>query len=110
MNQQPLWRPSEKQIADANMTGFMQRASRYTGRVLDSYEDLWRWSIDDLDGFWSLMWSYGSVLGERSSGVVAEADRMPGASWFPKARLNYAQNLLRRRDEMDALVFWGKRE
>ena len=108
MNQQPLWRPSEKQIADANMTGFMQRASRYTGRVLDSYEDLWRWSIDDLDGFWSLMWSYGSVLGERSSGVVAEADRMPGASWFPKARLNYAQNLLRRRDEMDALVFWGE--
>ena len=54
------------------------------------------------------MWSYGSVLGDRSSGVVTDADKMPGARWFPKARLNYAQNLLRRRDEMDALVFWGE--
>ena len=108
MNQQPLWRPSEKQIADANMSGFMQRASRYTGRALDNYEALWRWSIDDIEGFWSLLWSYGSVLGDRSSGVVANADAMPGANWFPEARLNYAQNLLRRRDEMDALVFWGE--
>ena len=108
MTQEPLWRPSEKQIADANMSGFMQRAARYTGRQMNSYEDLWRWSVDDIEGFWSLMWSYGSVLGDRSAAVVVDAERMPGARWFPKARLNYAQNLLRRRDEMDALVFWGE--
>ena len=108
MDQQPLWRPNEQQIADANITGFMQRATRFTGRAIDTYEDLWNWSVDDIEGFWSLLWSYGSVLGDRSADVVDGADKMPGASWFPKARLNYAQNLLRRRDELDALVFWGE--
>ena len=108
MDQQPLWRPNEQQIADANITGFMQRATRFTGRAIDTYEDLWNWSVDDIEGFWSLLWSYGSVLGDRSADVVDDADKMPGASWFPKARLNYAQNLLRRRDELDALVFWGE--
>ena len=108
MDQQPLWRPNEQQIADANITGFMQRATRFTGRAIDTYEDLWNWSVDDIEGFWSLLWSYGSVLGDRSADVVDGADKKPGASWFPKARLNYAQNLLRRRDELDALVFWGE--
>ena len=108
MDQQPLWRPNEQQIADANITGFMQRATRFTGRAIDTYEDLWNWSVDDIEGFWSLLWSYGSVLGDRSADVVDDADKMPGAGWFPKARLNYAQNLLRRRDELDALVFWGE--
>ncbi len=108
MNQQPLWQPTEQQIADANITGFMQRAARYCGQPIDNYEDLWRWSIDDVEGFWSLLWSYGSVLGDRSAGVVVNADRMVDAKWFPSAHLNYAQNLLRRRDDMDALVFWGE--
>jgi len=108
MNQQPLWQPTEQQIAGANITGFMQRAARYCGQPIDNYEDLWRWSIDDVEGFWSLLWSYGSVLGDRSAGVVVNADRMVDAKWFPLAHLNYAQNLLRRRDDMDALVFWGE--
>jgi len=108
MNQQPLWQPTEEQTANANMTGFMRRAERYSGRTMNSYEDLWRWSIDDVEGFWSLMWSYGNLLGNRSAGVVEDVFRMPGARWFPKASLNYAQNLLRRRDDLDALVFWGE--
>ena len=108
MNQQPLWRPTVKQIADANMIGFMQRASRFSGQELNTYDDLWRWSIANIEDFWSLIWSYGSVLGDRSAGVVDDPGRMPGAKWFLKAHLNYAQNLLRRRDEMDALVFWGE--
>jgi acetoacetyl-CoA synthetase len=108
MSPQPLWQPNGKQIADANMTGFMERAARYSGRVIDSYEALWQWSIDDIEGFWSLLWSYGNVLGDRRSEVLVDGDRMPGARWFPGARLNYAENLLRRRDAQDALVFWGE--
>ena len=108
MSQQPLWQPSAKQIADSNMIGFMERAARYSGCRIDDYEALWQWSIDDLEGFWSLLWSYANVLGDRRSGVLVDGERMPGARWFPGASLNYAENLLRRRDDQDALVFWGE--
>ncbi|MCP5415570.1 MAG: acetoacetate--CoA ligase [Chromatiaceae bacterium] len=108
MSQQPLWCPSEQQIADANMTRFIQLVSRATGREFADYQELWRWSIDDIERFWSLLWDYAGLLGEKGSDVLVDGDSMPGAGWFPGARLNYAQHLLRRRDARDALVFWGE--
>ena len=105
---QPLWRPSPEQLAEANMTAFMEEASRRTGLAFDSYEALWQWSVEDLEGFWSLVWDFGGVEGDKGERVGVDLDRMPGARWFPEARLNYAENLLRRRDEGDALVFWGE--
>ncbi len=67
-----------------------------------------RWSIEHPAAFWSLLWDFCEVQGEKGARVLVDGDRMPGAQWFPDARLNYAQNLLRRRDDGTALVFWGE--
>ena len=69
---------------------------------------LWQWSVGAPADFWRLMWMFGDVIGEPGEAVLINGDRMPGARWFPQARLNYAANLLRQRDETDALVFWGE--
>ena len=108
MKQQPLWQPSKEQIANANITGFMAAAERDSGLNLKTYGKLWQWSVAHAGDFWSLLWQYADVIGEKGAEVVIDADKMPGARWFPRARLNYAQNLLRRRDDGDALVFWGE--
>lgn len=71
------------------------------------YGELHRWSIDHPEEFWPSVWQFCDVIGEPGS-VVLDGSGMPGTRWFPEARLNYAENLLRRRDDGDALVFWGE--
>ncbi len=108
---EPLWQPSAQRIADAAMTRFARRAAAETGLELADYADLWRWSVDRPDAFWSMLWDFGDVIGARGARVLVDGDRMPGARWFPDARLNFAENLLTRRpvdDRADALVFWGE--
>jgi acetoacetyl-CoA synthetase len=105
---EPLWRPSSERIAQANLTRFMQVAGRRAGRVFTDYDDLWHWSIDDRAAFWDTLWDFCGVVGDKGEGVLADGERMPGASWFPEARLNFAENLLRHRDERLALVFRGE--
>ena len=102
MNDSLLWTPSPEKIAATNMAAFMRRAG------FDSYEALWQWSIDQPKAFWPLIWDFCAAVGERGDTVLEHGDRMPGAVWFPQAKLNYAENLLRQRDESDALVFWGE--
>ena len=105
----PLWQPSVATIAAANMTAFMRAAeSKYGARIPD-YATLYDWSIREPAEFWRLVWEFCGVIAEQQGDVVVEDfDRMPGARWFPQARLNFAQNLLRRRDQATALVFWGE--
>ena len=87
----------------------MREASERYGVVLDSYEALDRWAADTPEDFWPLVWDFAGVLAKhKGESVVLDADCMPGARWFPEARLNFAENLLRRRDEKTALVFWGE--
>jgi acetoacetyl-CoA synthetase len=99
---QPLWRPNPSTVGETRMAMFMQAAGQ------GGYGDLWRWSVDQPEVFWSMLWNFCGVLGERGGSTVLEVDRMPGARWFPEARLNYAENLLKRRDDGEALVFWGE--
>ncbi len=73
-----------------------------------SYAELHAWSIEHAEDFWNLVWEFGEVRGERRGPTLVDGQRMPGAQWFPQARLNYAENLLRRRDDADAIVFWGE--
>jgi acetoacetyl-CoA synthetase len=76
---------------------------------LPDYPTLYQWSIDAPEQFWSSVWSFGGVIaGSRGGPVLRRGDRMPGAEWFPEARLNFAENLLRRRDDTPAIVFWGE--
>ena len=98
----PLWKPNPATVGDTRMAQFMQA----TGH--GSYANLWQWSVDQPGAFWATVWKFCGALGEPGGTVLAEGERMPGARWFPEARLNYAENLLHHRDDGDALVFWGE--
>jgi acetoacetyl-CoA synthetase len=104
-NPQLLWEPSPERRAAANMTRFMADVSRRRGVALPDYSALYAWSLADKEAFWADVWDFCGVVGERGERILLDGDRMPGARWFPDARLNYAENLLRRRDDADALVF-----
>ena len=106
---QPLWAPSPERIARANLTAFRHHVRERWGAALDDYAGLHRWSVTEPAQFWQSVWSFCGVIGDPGSGpALVDGDRMPGARWFPDARLNYAQNLLRRRDRSPAIVFWGE--
>ncbi len=104
----PLWQPSPDRVANAALTDFAAAASHISGRDLAGYEALHRWSVDDREAFWSLVWEYCGVIGDRGERVIADGDRMPGASFFPDAQLNFAENLLRGTGDGDAIVFRGE--
>ena len=104
-----LWQPSPERIADANLTGFAALVCERHGLNATDYAMLHRWSIENRAAFWSAVWEYGEVIGDRGDGpVLVDGDRMPGAKWFPGARLNFAENLLRRRDDAPAILFRGE--
>src|SRR5712691_12782047 len=109
MQQKPLWTPSPERVEGANITAFMKQVNERHGQSLRSYPQLYQWSIDHLEDFWTAVWDFGGVIAEtRGSRALVDKDRMPGARFFPNARLNFAENLLRRRDEDDAIVFRGE--
>jgi len=106
---QPLWTPSEERIQTANLTRFIAQVREKRALPPMGYHDLYRWSVEESEAFWSEIWDFCQVVAETKGEVVVEAkDKMPGACWFPQARLNFAENLLRRRDNADALVFRGE--
>ncbi|HRD33694.1 MAG TPA: acetoacetate--CoA ligase [Rhodocyclaceae bacterium] len=104
----PLWQPSPERIAAASITHFARAAEQRWKRSLPDQASLHAWSIGETEEFWTSVWDFGEVIGERGATILADGERMPGARWFPDARLNFARNLLRCRDEHDALVFWGE--
>jgi acetoacetyl-CoA synthetase len=105
----PLWQPSPARIANANLTAFMRQARARWGVAAEDYAALHRWSVAEPAQFWQSVWSFCGVIGdERDGPALLDGHRMPGARWFPEARLNFAENLLRRRDRAPAIVFWGE--
>ncbi|MGI5323222.1 acetoacetate--CoA ligase [Actinomadura nitritigenes] len=95
-----LWRPSEEVVANARVTRFIHWLWDRGVRA-ESYDDLWRWSVTEVDDFWDAIWSYFDVVGERGDGPVRAGGPMPvdGLRWFPGATLNYAANALRRAED-----------
>ncbi len=106
----PIWQPSARRIAATRLTAFTKAAGRRWDRRLAGadYSTVHAWSIAHPEEFWTSVWEFGEVRGEMGSTVVVDREKMPGAKWFPQARLNFAENLLRRRDASDAMVFWGE--
>ncbi|HMA90695.1 MAG TPA: acetoacetate--CoA ligase [Burkholderiales bacterium] len=106
---QKLWEPSQEAIERAQMTEFARWIVRRLKLDLNSYPDFYRWTVDNPEEFWSSVWDWcGVVASRKGSTVLVDGDKMPGARWFPEARLNVAENLLRRGDRGDALVFWDE--
>jgi acetoacetyl-CoA synthetase len=108
---EPLWTPSAKRRSSANLTRFMADVRARWGVTAGDYDALYAWSVDKPDQFWTSLWHFAGIIGDGpGERVLLDGDKMPGARWFPDATLNYAENLLRRRDEADALVFWGEEQ
>jgi len=93
-----LWSPSEKDIRDANLTGFMEWLARERGLHFQDYHQLWEWSVRDLEGFWGAWWHYCHILSDTPYETVLADRSMPGARWFPGARINYAEHIFRGED------------
>ena len=120
-NDQPIWTPSAEAISRANVTRFIREAVRPLGGAAEEVVDsrsLYDWSIAEPARFWPAVWTFCEVLADRRADgaqwdeVLRGADRMAppdpvhGPAWFTSSRLNFAENLLRRRDDANALVLW----
>jgi len=107
--EQPIWIPSEERIKEANLTGFINLVNERYSIHLNTYGELHKWSVNNIPNFWALMWEFGGVLSSESyKSVVTNINDMLGVKWFPGARLNFAENLLRYRDDRTALTFKGE--
>jgi len=105
----PLWVPSEERVKRANITRFISFINGNFGLDIDSYGQLYEWSIKNIPEFWEAMWDFGQIRASRGYDVVVgDLGRFPGAKWFIGAKLNFAENLLRFRDDHLAFIFKGE--
>lgn len=104
-NEQPLWTPTQEFISQTNMAAFMDFVKDKTGQSFDDYHSLWNWSVDNTETFWDMIWDFCGVIGDKGDKILADADKMPGAKFYPNGRVNFAENLLRRRDDAPAIIF-----
>ena len=100
----PLWTPDEGRIERTRLFRFAEMLTAATGRDFAHYGDLQTWSVTHIAEFWSAVWEFCGVVGTPGDAAATDLDRMPGARFFPGARLNFAENLLRRRDDTPAVV------
>jgi acetoacetyl-CoA synthetase len=100
-----LWSPSPERIAASNLTAYRHWLQGARGLDFADYAALWKWSVTDLDGFWQSLWDYFHIESSAPHSAALGRRALPGATWFPGARLNYAQHVLRReQDAGDALL------
>lgn len=104
-----LWVPSEDRTKNANMTRFIEFVNKKYGKKFKSYDDVYGWSIDRIPDFWAAMWDFAEIKASKGyDQVVDDLKKFPGTKWFVGARLNFAENLLRYRDDRPAFVFRGE--
>jgi acetoacetyl-CoA synthetase len=102
---EPLWSPGPVRRQTANLSRFIDLARRELDPGIFEYRDLHCYSIEHPAGFWRAVWDFCGIIGKPGATVLENAGQMPGARWFPHARLNFAENLLRRRDDAPAIIF-----
>ncbi|MEA3286124.1 MAG: acetoacetate--CoA ligase, partial [Candidatus Marinimicrobia bacterium] len=104
-----MWKPNKQQVTEAQMTHFRKQINNKYALDLQNYDALYQWSISHAADFWSEMWKFGEIVSHTDfTSVVDDLTLMPGAKWFQGANLNYAENLLRFRDDRIALQFRGE--
>ena len=104
----PLWTPSPESLARHPLTRFTALAEARSGQRFPDYDALHRWSVESSGDFWDLVWDFCGVIGDKGARKLVDGDKMPGARFFPDATLNFAENLLRRNDDSEAIVFRGE--
>jgi acetoacetyl-CoA synthetase len=102
---QPLWSPSQASIDAANMTRFIKQVNQRHGLSIGDYDALYRWSLDDSETFWSDVWDFCDIVGDKGERILLDGDDIEKATWFPDASLNFAENLLRRKSSEIAIYF-----
>ncbi len=103
---QPIWHPTQDRIQNANLTQFIKKVSQKTGNKFSSYHELYLWSIQNLEEFWQSIWEFSEIVHSKKYENILDADGMWGANWFKGAKLSFAQNLLRYRDDRIAIISW----
>jgi acetoacetyl-CoA synthetase len=105
----PLWQPSAERKKNANITRFIEYVNKRYSKSVKGYPDLYEWSVTDIPNFWAAMWDFAEIKHSRKcEWVVEDLARFPGTKWFTEARLNFAENLLRYRDDRLAFIFKGE--
>ena len=105
----PLWYPSSERIRQSNMVAFMDMVNTRFNQSFQDYESLYQWSVDHISDFWAAMWDYAQIIHSHPyDRVVDDPRKMPGADFFGGATLNFAENLLRYRDDHPAILFKGE--
>ncbi len=104
-----LWKPSEERINNSNMKKFMDIVNTKYNTDLKDYPGLYNWSVENIPDFWKLLWEFVDIKSSTPyTKVIDDISKMPGAKWFEGATLNFAENLLRFRDDRDAIIFKGE--
>jgi len=105
----PIWKPSEDRIKSTNMYDFIQFVNQKYNRSIKNYKELHEWSVKFVEEFWTTVWGFGDIKASKPyDTVISDPDKMPGAKWFSGARLNFAENLLRYRNNRTAITFKGE--
>jgi len=99
-----LWEPSAALVERSRLTEFARWLERERGLSFAGYEELWRWSVDDLDGFWSAIWEFFDVRADGDPSPVLGSREMPGARWFPNTALNYAEHVFAGKDDAEVAI------
>ena len=106
-----LWEPSEERIQNSNIYRFMQFINEKYGTDFKEYMPLHKWSVENIPEFWASFWDFADIKYSKSyDSVIDDIKKMPGAKWFEGARLNFAENLLRFRDDHTAYIFKGENQ
>jgi acetoacetyl-CoA synthetase len=99
-----LWEPPAELVERARMTEYMRWLEADRGLRFDGYQQLWRWSVEDLEAFWDSIWDFFGVQADGERGAVLSGREMPGAEWFPGTRLNYAEHVFAGKDESETAI------
>jgi len=104
-----LWEPSKKWIKNAEVSRFIELVNKNFKKNIKDAKELYQWSIDKIEDFWEAMWDFGGIIASQEyDKVVEDLSIFPGTKWFPGAKLNFAENLLKYKDDQFAFIFQGE--
>jgi acetoacetyl-CoA synthetase len=108
MSHKLLWTPSDERIANSNIFRFMKNLKNNSEFNGTTFQDLWKWSVANPCDFWTAVWDFGDITGEKGDKISNDAKKFWEHRYFPDATLNFTENLLKRKDDAPAIIFWGE--